>query len=147
MSDVVTGPPVSSAAVPPVTGSLLVTCEYDASGLEYVILHDNIVLAWLIDTTGVGPPWPVVVGSFPPAATGTAPIISPPWVVREGGPSGTFFAPDLARGTALELFNALATNNGAQRKLYANFAETSLINSWNEWKAANPSLALTERPH
>jgi hypothetical protein len=66
--------------------------------------------------------------------------------VREGGPSGTFFIPDIARGTMAEMLTFIATNNDAKRKIYTNFADTSLITAWREWMSANPALALTEMP-
>lgn len=134
------------SAVPPVTGSLLVSCLYDSTGKEWCMMFDNAVLAWQIDATGAVPPQPVIVGTPAPEPPDTSPIVSPAWVVREGGPTGVFFAPDIARGTAHEMFSALATNNGARRPLYANFADTSLIQSFAEWSGAHPDLVLSEPP-
>jgi hypothetical protein len=134
-----------SLAVPPVTGSMLVNCYYDNTALEWIVLHDNAVLAWLVDQTGENP-LPVILGTLPPKAPDTAPVWSPQWMVREGGPTGLWFIPDVGRGTAAEMFTLLATNNDAKRSLYGNFSDPSLIVMWQEWSRANPSLALSERP-
>lgn len=134
-----------AVAVPPVTGSVLITCEYDeATGLEYCILHDNPVLAWLVDETGAVLPTPVILGSLAPAPPDTAPVISPPWAVMEGN---MIFVPDTVRGSLDELLSWLAMNNGARRKIYANFAETSLAYGFKQWATINPTLALSEPPH
>jgi hypothetical protein len=127
----------------------LVTCEYNDSvagdpGMVWVILHDNPVLAWLVDETGTTPVVPVILGTsaVPPPDTGE--IMSPPWAVKEGS---TMFIPDMARGVPGEMFTFLAVNNGATRKLYANFANYELAVSWNDWARSNPSLALTSPPN
>jgi hypothetical protein len=132
-------------AIPAVTGSMLLSFEYDPTGLEWAILHDNPVLAWVVDEAGTTNPKPIILGSLPPAAADTGEVLSPAFAAREGGPAGTWFIPDMVRGTASELFNFIASNNGADRKLYANFADTSLIESWNQW-VFNNSQALIEKP-
>jgi len=140
------GQAVGTFAVPPVTGSLLVSCVYDATGLAYCMMFDNAVLAWVIDVGGGVAPQPVILGSMAPAPPQTAPVISPAWVVREGGPSGLFFVPDIARGTPQQMFTALATNNGAARKLYANFADPALVEAFKQWGSAHPDLYLETAP-
>jgi hypothetical protein len=137
-------------AVAPVTGSILVTCEYNPDpvdgigpGLAWVILHDNPVLAWLVDETGAVPVVPVILGSMGGPPPDTSPVKSPAWIVREGT---TLFAPDIARGTPTEMFYALATNNGANRPIYAKFADYDLAVAWNQWARDNP-LALKDPPN
>jgi hypothetical protein len=130
-----------------VTGSMLVTCEYDTTGLAWCIMHDNVVLAWMIDDTDdTAPPVPKIVGSMPGAPTDTSPVLSPVWAVREGGPTGIFFVPNMLRGTAHELFTFIASNNDAKRQIYTNFADQSLTLAWQQWASANPQLALAAAP-
>ena len=139
-----------TVAVAPLTGSTLVTCEYNPDavgdagpGLAWVILHDNPVLAWLVDETGATPVVPVILGSMGGAPPVTDPVRSPAWIVREGN---TMFAPDIARGTYNEMFQLLATNNGANRPIYAKFADYDLAIAWNQWSRDNP-LALKAPPN
>ena len=83
---------------------------------------------------------------MPPAAPNTTPVLSPSWLVREGGPAGIVFAPDMMRGTPHQLFDFLASNNGAQRQLYGDFADRVLATAWAAWAAGNPSLGLDTPP-
>ena len=131
-------------AIPPVVRTTLISCRYDATGLAYVEMYDNNVLAWLVDETGTALIKPVIVGSMPPPTVSTAPVISPQWAVRE---TWEFIVPDYVRGAPGELFTFLATNNGAQRGLYANFTDMGLINDFNAWGRAHPTLWLKERPY
>jgi hypothetical protein len=93
---------------------------------------------------GQRPPRPVVIGSLPDTAPNTDPVVSPQWAVRQGL---TYFLQDnMARGGSAELFSFLATNNGARRKLYADFADTALRQEFIAWGQANPVLYLTDPP-
>jgi hypothetical protein len=137
------------SAVPSTTGSTLITCVYNDEvygepGMLWVILHDNPVLAWLIDDAGAAGPAPVILGTMGGAGPSTDPILSPPWGVREGN---MIFIPDMARGSANDFFNFIAFNNGARRALYAKFADTNLTIEFNQWCSANPALALKEPPN
>ena len=146
--------PVTRQAVSPTTGSLLITCEYnpvgwgDASvvpGLAWCIMHDNPVLSWLVDTTGGAPIMPVILGTLPDwTPPDTAPVLSPRWAVRE---THEIFIPDMWRGEPREFFDFIAYNNGAQRPIYAKFADTNQTIAWNVWKQANPRFALSEPPN
>jgi hypothetical protein len=134
-----------STAVGAVPGSLLLSFMYDPTGLEWCTVFDNPVFAWVIDETGAVPPEPVIIGTPPPVAPDTDPVLSPPWAVRQGGPSGTFYIPDVARGDAHAMLNFIARNNGANRQVYANFADISLVQAWQQWTVNNP-LALSSQP-
>ena len=137
-----------TTAVAPVTGSLLVTFQYgpDDTGLGWAIAMDNPVLAWLIDETNTAEPVPVILGSHPPPPPypDTAPVVSPPWAVREGS---TWFVPNVARGSSSLMFTAIATNNGARRPIYSNFADPTLAAEWRQWAEQNPTLALATPPN
>ena len=134
------------------TADLLISIEYNdaptedgtETALAWAILHDNRVMAWLIDDTGAAPVAPVILGSMPPAAPDTGEILSPLWAVRDGS---TLYIPDVARCSANELFNFIATNNGANRQLYADFADVNMATAWREWASVNPTLALDAPPN
>jgi hypothetical protein len=49
--------------------------------------------------------------------------------------------------TLVEFFDYVASNNGVQRPVYANFADDGLATEWNNWAARNPTLALKEPPN
>ena len=123
--------------------SVLISCIYDSTGLEFVMLFDNSLMAWLVDETGAAAPVPVILGAQPEAGPDTTPVFSPSWAVREGP---TIFVPDIARGSANEFFNFIATNNGANRLVYANFSDPDLATAWREWITVNPTLALDAPP-
>ena len=67
-------------AIAPTDETTLLTCEYDPpTGLAWAILHDNPLMAWLVDPDAVEPPAPVILGSLPPAPPETAAVVSPAW--------------------------------------------------------------------
>jgi hypothetical protein len=58
-----------------------------------------------------------------------------------------WFVSALWRGSsAAALFTELATNNGASRKLWADFADGALLTEWQQWVTLNPTLVLSEAP-
>jgi hypothetical protein len=132
------------------TADLLISCDYnDAAGgatpgADWCILHDNPVLAWTIDETGATPPTPIILGSMPLVVTAPDPIVSPHWAVRD---QSTLYVPDVMRGNANDFFNFIAFNNGATRKLYANFADVNMATAWREWSTVNPASALQDPPN
>jgi hypothetical protein len=137
-------------AVPPTTGSLLITCVYNANeedgigpGLAWCHLFDNPVYAWMVDPAG-SPIYPVILGTLPdwtPPDTGD--VKSPRWAVRE---TREIFIPDEARGDMHWFLNYIAFNNGATRKLYADFSDLNFVQAWRTWASGNPDHALTESP-
>jgi hypothetical protein len=132
-------------AVPAAEGSVIVACLYNQpDGLAWVTLRDNQPLAWMVDQNNpTGIPIPVIIGTLLPAPN-TAPIISPPWV--QVFSNGQAIVPDLFRGTLAEMFTWIATNNGATRQIYGDFAATTVAIAWNQWAQNNPALALTDPP-
>jgi hypothetical protein len=146
------GDPPTTLPVPAMTGSLLITCEYNPApengtlaGLAWVILHDNPVYAWMVDTTGGRPVSPIILGTLPDwSPPPTAPVVSPRWAVRE---VHEIYIPDTARGDVTWFLNFIAFNNGAQRQLYAVFADASLATAWNQWTRDNPTLTLSAPPN
>ena len=80
----------------------------------------------------------------PGAPPDTGKVQSPSWGHYTGQ---TVFIPNTKRGPLEEILSWLATNNGAHRPVYANFANRGLNASWNGWKLANPALALDEPPN
>lgn len=149
-------------ASPP--GVIIVSVEYDPTGLVWCKLYDNEVLGWLVDeTTALTPMWegvtapspyapppsvtgqhqplPIIIGSLAEKAPTTLPILSPQWCLfRE--PSAVF-VPDLTRLTLHEFFTALATNNGANRKLQRRFALSDALHiGFGSWAASNPGMVF-----
>ena len=129
------------------SGGSVITCEYNpvavddvGPGLAWVILHDNVPLGWNVDAA----PVPVILGTMPAAPPVTDPVISPPWAQCV---EGTVLVPDIWRGPVAAFFTHLATNNGARRALYANFADSALAASWQQWSETNPTLALSSPPN
>jgi len=133
-------------AVPPMDETVLITCEYDPpTGVAWAILHDNPVMAWLVDASGASPQ-PVILGSKPPPPPETAPVLSPAWAVITKAEADVF-VPDVWRGDIRGFFSLVASNNGAQRPIYANFANDMLASAWNNWALGNPTLALKTPPN
>ena len=106
-------------------------------------LFDNRCLGWVVDESSTAEPKPVTVGSLPPAAPDTAPVLSPQWVEVHGGHT---FVPDQFRGGPFELFDWLATNNGAARQIGgAGLRDGGLTNEFNRWADQHPDL-VRSRP-
>ena len=151
-------------ASPP--GVVIVSVEYDPTGLSWCRLYDNEVLGWLVDETTVTLPatWdggftplappqvtaqhqplPIIIGSLAEKAPVTSPIISPQWCLfRE---PAVVFVPDLTRLTLHDFFTALATNNGANRKLQRRFALSDALHTrFGAWASVNPGLVFEGDP-
>jgi hypothetical protein len=150
MSYAGSGSPAINHVTPPPQPTILINCEYNsqpyegrAAGLGWVILYDNRVLCWIIDTTDQNRPVPSIIGSMPPKAGDTGDVKSPLWAVRD---EQVMKVPDMWRGTINEFFTFIATNNGATRKLFADFSDIGLASEFNAWVSRNPGLGLTEPP-
>jgi hypothetical protein len=115
--------------------TLLLSLNYDPSGLAWVELYDNPILGWVIDETGAVEPLPAIIGALPPAAPDTAPILSPQWA-HLAGPG--LYVPDMWRGALDDFFAWLAGNNGATRQLRGFFVDGKLANAWRGWAAGHP---------
>ena len=135
-----------SGAIAATDDSVVITVEYNPEavgelgpGLGWAILHDNRVLGW----SGTAPVVPMIIGTLPGAGPATDPVMSPAWAQYT---EGTVFVPDMWRGSVAEFFTLVATNNDAQRKVYAKFYTPNLAMLWNQWAMGNP-LALTDPPN
>jgi hypothetical protein len=131
--------------VPNAGRDLIISMNYDATGLVWVELFDNAPLGWAVDDTDISHPEPVVVGSLPPAPADTGAIRSPQWAQYTGG-----FAvvPDLVRLSLPEFFNWLATNNGATRQVRSSMKSPDLANAYFGWSggAASGSFSAQSAP-
>jgi hypothetical protein len=145
MSDPVSANP-APMAVPPQSGEGLITVNYDGTGLEWVDLWDNTVLCWVIDANAKEQAAePRILGTFPPAAPETSPIISPSWA--SVAVSGIVYVPDTWRGRLEDFFTWLATNNGAQRKVIGKGISAQKIReTYRIWASNHPDLALADYP-
>ena len=132
-------------AIPGDARHIIISCNY---GTDWVDLFDNPVLGWLVDETAVTslkvgdpvPPmneFPVITGTMPPAAPANGAIISPQWVHQV---DDDVYVPDAWRGSVVEFFTWLATNNGAQRKVRGNFRTSRLKGAMDVWSANNQAL-------
>jgi hypothetical protein len=136
--------PQSFSSVP-ASGYSIISLEYDATGLAWADMWDNEVLSWVIDQSGSVGATPIIIGSLPPPAPDTDPVVSPQWIaVGEG--NGRVIIPDLWRGDLNSLFTYLATNNGATRKLRGNFVRPQIDNQWRIWVSQNPDLVWDGTP-
>jgi len=128
-------------SVIPAMGHWLISVNYDPTGLAWADMFDNVVLGWAVDdATAV--PLPVIIGSLPPAAPATDPVVSPQWanLWEDATGSGNVLIPDIWRGNLMGLFDWLATNNGATRKVRGNFVKDALATAWGQWAAQHPDL-------
>ena len=80
---------------------------------------------------------PVIVGTAPPPAPDTGGIQSPKWAHFA---DESLYVPDVWRGQLIDFFTFLATNNGAQRKVRANFRSGRLKGAMDQWSTLNPTL-------
>jgi hypothetical protein len=145
MSDPVSANPMPTV-VPPSPDEGIITLNYDGSGLGWVDLWDNAIIAWVIDANDVSVgPSPRILGTFPPAPPDTSPVLTPSWVAITR--AGNVFVPDTWRGTFYDFLTWLATNNGAQRKVIGNGLRRSRVaESYRTWATNHPNLALDNYP-
>ncbi len=115
---------------------IIVSCNYDQTGLEWVDLFDNPPLGWLVDEA-TGLTTPVVTGTLPPKAPATGAILSPQWVHVH---IDNVYVPDMWRGGGMNFFTWMASNNGAVRKVRGNFMSSSLASALNTWAQQNPGM-------
>lgn len=129
----------------PATG-WIITCEYDPTGLAWCIVHDNRLIAWLVDDSGPSgtPVEPKILGTLPGDAPKSGEVLSPSWASLE---IDTVFVPNVWRGLAMHFLEWLATNNGANRPLYAVFASQNMQAAWTGFAANYPHLALDHPPN
>jgi hypothetical protein len=138
----------NATVLPIASSALLIACTYDPTDLAWCSMADIAVVGWLADTgDAMAPGSPVILGTMPPAAPDTTPVLSPLWAMREGPDWLWYASPGVTfSGTVHQLLDFLATNNGATRQLYGDFLDPVLAVSWTEWAAGNPSLALDMPP-
>jgi hypothetical protein len=79
----------------------------------------------------------VIVGTLPPVAPETGPIISPQWAAVQGS---FVTVADRWRGDLDQFFSWLATNNGARRRLRSNFLSELAGTRWVAWASRYPAL-------
>jgi len=121
----------------PNTGrDLIVSFNYDPTGLAWVECFDNAPLGWAVDDVDITHPEPVVVGSLPPAAPATAPVLSPQWAQYTGG---YLVVPDVVRLLPGDFFTWLGTNNGATREVRSSMKSADLNQAFHQWSGGAPS--------
>jgi hypothetical protein len=135
--------PLDTIAAP--SGTLMLSLQYDDTGLAWCWMRDSAVICWLVDgTSNQAAPTPVSICPALVPPVGTEPVLSPSWAVRQ---SLSWSVPGLWYGIPVAaLFMQLATNNGALRKLYADFSDLALLTEWLQWSGQHPDLVLSEPP-
>jgi hypothetical protein len=135
---------MQTTVVPAAANTIVISIEYDATGLAWARLTDHQALAWYIDNSQMPmPPRPSINGTLPRTAPDTRPILSPQWAEFVGGPA--IFVPSMWRGSINNFFTWLATNNGAHRQLAKGFGISSgLYNAFDNWARRNPDLVLPD---
>jgi len=129
--------------VPSAQNQLLITLNYDPTGLEWVDLFDNALVGWVIDEAEpqTFEPQPRAIGSLAPKAPDTSPVISPHWALAM---PGVVFVPDLYRGDIPEFFTWLSTNGDADRRIGGQgLVYPNLQNAYQSWARLNPDLVFT----
>jgi hypothetical protein len=120
----------------PNTGrDVIVSMNYDPTGLAWVELFDNAPLGWAVDDTDVSHPEPVVVGSLPPASADTAPVLSPQWAQFSGG---YIVVPDVVRMLPGDFFTWLGSNGGATRQVRSSMKSNDLNQAFHQWSGGAP---------
>jgi hypothetical protein len=120
----------------PNTGrDVIVSMNYDPTGLAWVELFDNAPLGWAVDDTDISHPEPVVVGSLPPVAADTAPVLSPQWAQFSGG---YIVVPDVVRMLPGDFFTWLGTNGGATRAVRSSMKSNDLNQAFHQWSGGAP---------
>jgi hypothetical protein len=114
---------------------MVLSMEYDPTGLAWVRVYDNPIAAWNVDDTAPGAPVPVIIGSFPTAAPPTGSIKSPQWAHYD---ADGVAVPDVTRGTFPQFLTWLCTNNGAARQIACYFVNPILQGQYLDWAATNP---------
>jgi hypothetical protein len=110
--------------------SVIVSMNYDPTGLAWVALFDNSALGWSVDDLDPSHPVPVMIGSLPPAAPDTAPVLSPQWAVYQ---AGYIVVPDVIRMLPSDFFEWLRSNNGAVRQVQSQMKYYDLVNAFGQW--------------
>lgn len=147
------------AVIPPTAGEIVLTFLYGADSV--VDMYDNHVLGWYFNDTSStddpSAPWPCIVSPLQPPGTmtykppgsgggeggsGGMDILSPVWVAifREKAVA----AHGVWTGSPVSVFDFIATNNGAQRKLRGNFVFPLVVTAWAQWKSRNPGMFVED---
>ena len=145
-----------SAAIPNTDGSAIITFEYDPTGLAWCIMRDNPCVGWGVDPEALTPQAPnkpepvaaipIIAGEMPEAPPDTAPVLSPSWAQFVPAINGVFVPDTRSRGSLVDMFEFVASNNGADRKLWAEFASPQIAAEYSNWRARFPSHALDAKP-
>ena len=140
--------------VPAAQNQLLISLNYDATGLEWVDLFDNALIGWAVDENEpqTFEPAPRAIGSLAPMApqggmrsvgarTGAQQqsIQSPQWAIVMQG--GIVFVPDQYRGNVTEFFHWLAGDSrkvGGQGLVYP-----GMKNAYDSWARLNTDKVWT----
>jgi hypothetical protein len=130
--------------VPSAQNQLLLTLNYDPTGLAWVDLFDNALVGWAVDE--VEPqtfePAPRAIGSLAPEAPDTGSTVSPHWALAMPNVD-VVFVPDLYRGGLSEFLTWLATNGGASRKVGGQgLVYPNLHNGYESWARMNPGMVF-----
>jgi hypothetical protein len=126
--------------VPAAPNTLIISVEYDPTGLSWAKLTDHTCLGWRLDDTGLPmPAQPMISDGMlpgPPADTGV--VLSPSWVECI---NAAIVAPGVWRGSIAAFFDWLSGNGGASRKLETQLAVSpTLRNEFDAWAGRNPDL-------
>lgn len=131
-----------TSVVPAAQNQLLITASYDPTGLAWVDLFDNALVAWVVDEHEPQrfEPIPRAIRSLSPAAPDTSPVMSPPWALAM---TNVVFVPNIYRGDMLDFFTWMATNGGATRKVGGQgLVYINLRNAYESWSRVNPDLVF-----
>jgi hypothetical protein len=128
---------------------VIVSVEYDASGLQWCRICDHRVSGWVVGATGANPQ-PVTSESLPPPAPDTG-VFCPQWASVASmthawtGPwhDPLVIVPDQWRGS-FSAFLDLLSNGGARRIDARLGCSASAYNTFLLWSHRNPTRVLTD---
>jgi hypothetical protein len=154
-----------TVAIPASGEIIILSMEYDPTGLAWVRLYDNHALGWLVDEVMGAPIVPLyaagdVPGFRKPVTTGARavsdhprPLAQPAPTPRPSSPQWAKFAdpvvfvPDPCGCGLPDFLTWLATNNRAQRVIGSMLGlDRNLLNAYNQWAAKQSCPRFSDDP-
>lgn len=139
--------------IPAQPTDLLITLQYfsDDTG-DVVEMWDHHVIGWYFgNAVNPNDAWPCIVSDIPGGAAMTKPpdppvsgeVQSPPWIALFG--EKAIAAYGVWTGSPVAVFEYLATNNAANRKLKSNFVYPPVMVAFAQWRNANSNYVWRDR--
>jgi hypothetical protein len=138
--------------IPAQPNDLVITMQYfEDDGGEVVEMWDHHVIGWYFgNSTNPNDAWPCIVSDIPGGVAMTKPdppepsgeVQSPPWIAvfcQGDTPVKAIATYGIWTGSPAAVFDYLATNNSANRRLKSNFVYPPVMVAFSQWRNANPN--------